>query len=157
VLSLTAIILIAHRKRKSLKVAAIVFALAGIVMVCTKLLADQTFNDVEKHIFNSSTVGQLQKALTVFLHHVENQIVKVDLWFGIAYLVIALLLVLTLVITRQRGLRIPKPLQNLMPSDGDNNSGPVENTSEPEPETRPPAAPRPAPKPRRPKPPRLVQ
>lgn len=146
-LSLIAIIWVSYNKRKGIKVVAIIFALAGLVMVLTKLAMDHVFSAVENHIFNSSSVGQLQKALTVFMHHAETQLVRVDLWFGIGYLIVALTLVITLILTRKRGLRIPKPLQNLMPSD---------NTSEGEDETETPR-PKPSPKPRPPKPPRLVQ
>ena len=157
-LSLAAIIMVAYSKRKGLRAIAIVFALAGLIMVLTKLITDQVFNSIEKHIFNAASVGQLQKSLTVFLHHVETQIVKVDLWFGIGYLLIALVLVLTLVFTRKRGLRIPKPLQNLMPSDDGSEEGEADESPEPRPQPESPKAkPKPSPKSRPARPPRLVQ
>lgn len=152
VMSLAAVIFIAPRKRKGIKAVTITLAFAGIAMVLTKFVSDRVFHALEKHAFNATTVGELQKALTVFLRHVENQLVKVDLWFGAGYLLVALILLVGLIVTRQRGLRIPKPLQALVPSDS------------PEPSPTPPkksngsaATPRPTPTPRQPKPPRLVQ
>lgn len=155
-LSLVAVIWVSRNKRKGIKVVAIIFALAGLVMVLTKLMMDHVFSVAEKHIFNSSSVGQLQKALTVFMHHAETQLVRVDLWFGVGYLMAALALVLALVFTRKRGLRIPKPLQNLMPSDNapEGEGGSQAPEAEDETET---ARPKPTPKPRPPRPPRLVQ
>ncbi|HET7060368.1 MAG TPA: SGNH/GDSL hydrolase family protein [Candidatus Saccharimonadales bacterium] len=150
-LSLIAVIFIAPRKRKGLKAIVIVLALSGLVMIATKLVSNQAFNSIKKHAFNASTVGELQKALTVFLRHAENQLVKVDLWFGIGYLLLALALVAALIITRQRGLRIPKPLQSAVPTEGPAAAPlPKENNT-------PPTLAKPAPRPRRPKPPRLVQ
>lgn len=149
IISLLAVIFIASRKRKGVKVIAVILALAGLVMVLTKFVSDQAFHSLEKHAFNASTVGELQKALTVFLRHAEDQLVKVDLWFGIGYLLLALVLLAILIITRKRGLRMPKRLQSAIPA-ADSEPEPVapkssNNTS---------AAPKP---PRAKKPPRLVQ
>ncbi len=147
IVSLLAVIFIAPRKRKGLKAVTVTLALAGLVMVFTKFVSDQAFHSLEKHAFNASTVGELQKALTVFLRHAEDQLVKVDLWFGIGYLLLALVLLAILITTRQRGLRIPKRLQAAIPA----------ADSEPEsagPDTSKPVDPKP---PRTKKPPRLVQ
>ena len=145
VLSAVLIYFLASRHRKGIKVIGITLAVAGAILVMTKFISDQVFRTVERHLFNQASVGQLQKSLTTFLHYVENQLTKVDLWFGIGYLVLAAILIGALVITRQRGLRIPKPLQALTPSDGPD----APESSSP--------APKPAPSPRGPKPPRLVQ
>jgi lysophospholipase L1-like esterase len=144
IISLLAVIFIASRKRKGVKVITVVLALAGLVMVSTKFVSDQAFHSLEKHAFNASTVGELQKALTVFLRHAEDQLVKVNLWFGIGYLLLALVLLVVLVITRQRGLRIPKRLQSAVPA----------ADLEPEPAAPTSATPKP---PRVKKPSRLVQ
>jgi lysophospholipase L1-like esterase len=182
-LSLVAVILVASRKRKGLKVAAVVFALAGLLMVATKLVSDKTVHTIEQHTFNSSTVGQVQKALDVFFHHIENQLVQVNVWFGIGYLLVAGVLIVALLVTRQKGLRMPAKLQAAMPlpysSSGDPTPEPAVSSSArpsarpnlrssrggvqaPKPSAaanapRPTQQPMPRPKPRRPKPPRLVQ
>ncbi len=144
-LSLMAVIFVAPRRRQGLKAVTVTLALAGLVMVLNKFASDQLFHTIRRHAFDGSTVGDLQKALTVFLRHAEDQLVKVDLWFGAAYLLLALVLLSALIITRRRGLRIPKPLQAAVPVDTP--------TSAPKTPKRPTASKTPRP----PKPPRLVQ
>ena len=144
---LLALVFTARRKRQAVKVVSVVLAMAGLVMVLNKFVSDQIFKQIENGAFNSSTVGELQKALTVFLNHAENQLVKVDLWFGLGYLLLALGLIVSLVITRQRGLRMPKPLQAAVPVEDK-----PERVSKPKTPAEPVAKP-----PRRPRPPRLIQ
>ncbi len=149
ILSSIGVLFLAVRKRKGFKVIGVLLAISGLTLVLTRLVSDQIFKAVEGNIFNQASVGSLQKSLTGFLHHVESQIVKVDFWFGIAYLLLALVILALLIGTRQRGLRMPKPLQNLTPSD----TGPLPaasaQPSNDKPSTRP--------KPRPSKPRRLVQ
>jgi hypothetical protein len=146
-LSLIAIMLVSPRKRKGVKAVTITLALAGLVMVLNKFASDQLFQTIRRHAFDGSTAGELQKALTVFLRHAEDQLVKVDLWFGIGYLLLALVLLAVLIITRQRGLRIPKRLQSAVPT----------TESTPAPKAASQKAVQKSPKSRPPKPPRLVQ
>ena len=159
-LSLVAVIFLAPRKRNSLKIIAAALALAGFVMVAAKFISDQVFSTIENRIFNATTVGELQRALTNFFHHAESQLVRVDLWFGIVYLIVAAIIVIVLISTRPRGIRIPKPLR--MPASqesgdtDDNNNQPV--SPAPSPKTGR-TAPVPKPKPKSPpsRPRRLVQ
>jgi hypothetical protein len=158
--SMVGVIFISKRHRNGVRNVGIVLLLAGLVLIVTKFLSDQIFNKVHHHVFNNTDVGQLQKALTVFMHHAEDQLVKVDLWFGITYLVLAAGILITLRSTRQRRQTAPSFL-----------------TSEPKaPSAQPKSAPAPpidtgnmkvsrngnaakisSPKPPRRKPPRLVQ
>lgn len=101
-LSTLGIVFIAPRKRKGLRRVGVVLLEAGIILVAVKFVADTVFNRVEKHIFNSSGAGQLEQSLTDFLHRIEAQLVKVNLWFGIAFLTLALLLFVILWFTRQK-------------------------------------------------------
>jgi hypothetical protein len=102
--SLVGVIFIAKRHRNGLRAAAIVLALAGIVLVVTKFLASTVFNKIQHQAFNNNDIGEVQKALTAFTHHVQDQVVKVDLWFGIGYLVLAAIILLILRGTRQRAM-----------------------------------------------------
>lgn len=149
-LSLVAVIFVAPRKRLGLKAVTVTLALAGLVMVFTRFVSDQLFHTIEKHAFNASTVGALQKALTVFFRHAEDQLVKVDLWFGLAYLLLALVLLTILIVSRQKGIRIPKLLQTAIPA-ADPTPSPAQKPSQNGNNTPP------TPKSRPPKPPRLVQ
>lgn len=150
-LSSAAIYFLAARRRKGIKIIGVTLAVAGVILVLTKFISDQAFRAVERHIFNQSSVGNLQKSLTTSLHYAENQLTKIDLWFGIGYLVLAAILIGALIITRQRGLRIPKPLQSITPSDSPEQVPTTPTDANNDLETQP------AVKPRRPKPPRLVQ
>lgn len=145
VLSTIGTFFLASRRRNGLKIISAVLAAAGVIMLLTKLVSDQLFKALENHVFNDTTVGQLQKALTNFFHQAESQLVKVDMWFGIAYLVIALLLVAGLLITKQRKIRSPF---------ADEKS--LRRAPSPAPAPKPSDPPKPS-APKRPKPPRLVQ
>ncbi len=152
-LSTLGVVFIAPRKRKGVRRVGVVLLEAGIILVAVKFVADTVFNQLEKHIFNNSNVGQLQQSLTDFLHRVEAQLVKVDLWFGIAFLALAVLLFVILWFTRQKSGKSAKP-------DTGRGSGTSENAL---PETSqaggtPPfPALRQPPRPKRPHRPRLIQ
>lgn len=154
ILSAVVIYFLSSRRRKGIKVIGVTMAVAGAVLVLTKFVSDQAFRTVERHIFDQTSIGQLQKSLTGFLRHIEHQLVTVDFWFGVGYLLLAAILLGALIVTRQRGLRIPKPLQALTPTDDS------ADPQQPQPENgnvRPRPGLKPEPKSRRPKPPRLVQ
>ncbi len=141
-LSTLGIVFIASRKRKGIKYLGVVLLVAGFILVAVKFMADVAFNQVEKRVFNNATVGQLQQSLTDFLHRVEAQLVKVDFWFGIAFLVLALVLIGILWFTRQKSGAAAKPV------DGDGMGTPQAGDTPPFPELKQP------PKPKRP---RLIQ
>jgi hypothetical protein len=158
-------ILFASRKRKGLKVVGVVLLLDGVVMLLAKLGSDETFHQVENRIFNAATVGQLQKALTTFFHHAEMQIAKTDMWFGVAYLALALVVLIILLSTTQRRIRPAVARLGNLPG---RSSEPAER-KQPKAELTDrlragrPAGPSPTetdkdrPAPKRPKPPRLIQ
>lgn len=98
--SLLGVIFVAERHRNGLKVAAIVVALAGVVLLIVKLLSGQVFSHAQSQLLSGKS-GEVHKALTTFLHYVVNQLIKIDLWFGVAYLVAAVVILITLRATRQ--------------------------------------------------------
>ncbi|HSW85233.1 MAG TPA: hypothetical protein VLF79_01280 [Candidatus Saccharimonadales bacterium] len=163
------ILFIAPRKRFGLRRLGIVLVIAGIILIIIKFLYDATFNKVEDHVFNNANVGEIQKSLTDFSHHVEAQLVRIDLWFGIAFVLIGSIILIVLWATRPKPptkLQGPKPGDTIKPSD----NKPVSNQSAPPP-TRPVSgSPTPAPtvpsqrpplpvlkSQPRPRPPRLIQ
>jgi len=146
VLSTVGIIFIATRRRKGLRRVAIVLTEAGILLVATKFIADTAFKRLEKKLFNSSSVGQLQQSLTDFLHRLETQLVRIDLWFGIAFLALAVLLFALLWFTRDRN-RANADDSSAQSKDGTTSTQTMDKS-----------APLPNLKPRsKPKPPRLIQ
>ncbi len=167
ILSAIGIIFISFGKRKGVRRVGIVLLIAGVALVILKFAADYTFKKAEHRLFNNSDVGQLQQSLTDFLHRIESAMVRIDLWFGIAFLLLAAVIFGILAATRHREDK-PKNLADLpddMPEPTDDAAPlilsrkrlkrPVENlTPVGRPVPREPTA-TPAPKPKRP--PRLVQ
>lgn len=153
------VFLLAGTKRQGVKITSIVLALAGLVLVSTKFYSNQVTNSLQQQVFNANTVGQLQKALTTFFSLLEDQLVKVDLWFGIAYLAIAAIGGIALYATRQRGIKMSSSLLS-EPAASKPKAKPAASTKKPQP-AKPKIAPTPKPaaqkRPPRRKPPRLVQ
>ena len=151
-LSMLGIVFIAPKRRRGLRRVGIVVLEAGIILVAAKFVADTVFNRVEKRIFNNSSVGQLQQPLTDFLHRLEIQLVKVEFWFGIAFLVVGVLLLGILWFTRHKPAKTakrPKPDKSDGPSSGDSKT----DERPPLPVFKQP----PRPNSNRPRPPRLIQ
>jgi hypothetical protein len=170
--SFVGVVFIAKRHRGGLKVAAIVLGLAGVVLVIIKLLTGQIFNHAQQQLL-SGRAGEVHKALTAFLHLAINQIISVDLWFGIGYLVVAIIILIGLRSSRRR------PAPSFLRSDPEPTENPfeIEETPRPAPASRPArppigpddelrlknpsrpttAPPAPSAKPKRRKPPKLVQ
>ncbi|HVI60663.1 MAG TPA: hypothetical protein VM535_00730, partial [Candidatus Saccharimonadales bacterium] len=155
VLSAVGVFFLAAQRRRGIKIITIILAIDGLILVSTKFASDQAFNSLERHIFNAASVGQLQKALTTFFGLVEDQLIKVDLWFGLAYIGLAVISLVALLASRQRGINMSSSLL----------AGPSATKPKPAAPSRPtrpakPTATSPKPaakKPRPPRPPRLVQ
>jgi hypothetical protein len=151
-LSILGIVFIAPRKRRGVRRVGIVMLEAGLILLAVKLAADTVFNHLKKRIFNNSSVGQLQQSLTDFLHRLEVQLVKVEFWFAIAFLVIGVLLLGLLWLTRNKSV---KPAKKPRP---DKTEGPSSGSSSTDERPPLPVFKRPPrPNPNKPRPPRLIQ
>lgn len=176
------IVFLALSRRRGLRRVGVVLALAGVILIVSKFVSDYALKKAEGQVFNTTNVGQLQKSLTDFAHRVQASLVKIDLWFGAAFLLLALIIFCVLLATRDK---TGKPKQNLEGATdeqkpkgqlpllkarkrlarpfGDNSIMPLgaKPGGAPEPPKKPSSAPLipPAPegKPKRRKPPRLIQ
>ncbi len=110
--SAVGMVFMTQRHRNGLRAVGIVLTIAGLALICAKFLSDQILDSAQRQIFNNENIGELQKALTAFMRLVEDQVLKIDFWFGIAYLALALIIFLLLFITRQRQQKTPKFLRN---------------------------------------------
>ncbi len=108
ILMLMGIFFLTPRRRRGLRRIGSVMVLAGIILVAIKFVADTAFNHAEKQLFNGSGIGQLQHSLTGFLQRLEAQLVKIDLWFGIAFLALGALLLGILWLSRDKGPKAAK-------------------------------------------------
>lgn len=181
-----AIIFLLPARRKGWRRVGIVLFEAGAVLIVWKLVADAVFKRLERHVFDTSDVGQLQQSLTDFAHRVEAAIVKIDLWFGVGFIVLALVIFSILLATRRKGPKAPsknsgheaaqtppagplplikarqhlkwRPNESIMPL-GAKPGGEEKPATVPEPEQPPQSAPSPAAEtpPKRKKRPRLIQ
>jgi hypothetical protein len=104
VLSALGIVFISLERRKGVRQVGLILLLSGVALIALKFFADFTFKKVlEQRIFNKAHTGQLQQSLTDFVHRVESAMVKTDLLFGIAFVVLALVILGILMKTRQKG------------------------------------------------------
>jgi hypothetical protein len=114
------VVFVSRSRRKGLRLVGIVLLLAGTALVLVKFIANAVFRHAETRVFNDSTVGQLQRALTDFAHRVETSVVRTELWFGIAFLLMAAIIFGILAGTRKSGE--PKPRAEL-PEISDEDAG----------------------------------
>lgn len=97
------IVVIAPLRRKGWRRVGIVLLEAGALLIIGKFVADFLLGKVEAKAFNASSVGQLQQSLTAFARHVESAIVKIDLYFGLLYVLLAAVVLILLYRTRHAG------------------------------------------------------
>lgn len=110
------VIFISAKKRKGLHRVGVTLTFAGVILITSRFAADYALKHVETQVFNNSSVGDLQRSLTSFAQLVESQIVKIDMYFGIAYLVLAALIFIGLMIFQSaKNKSKPKPTQPELP------------------------------------------
>jgi hypothetical protein len=109
ILSVIGIVFCSRSKRSGIRKVSIVLFISGIILVIDKLITDALFSKFKSSAFNGVNNSQIQQSLTSFAHYVEAELVKIDLWFGIAYLALAIILFGLLIATRQRTKKPKKP------------------------------------------------
>jgi hypothetical protein len=72
------------------------------LLVADKFSTDFAFNKLKDRAFTNVGSSQIQQSLTSFVHFIEKELVKIDLWFGIAYVVLAVVLLSILILARHR-------------------------------------------------------
>jgi hypothetical protein len=145
------ILALALRKRSGIRRIGIVFFLSGLILVAGKFIADKLFERVQDKAFNGASNGQLQQSLTDVLHRAENELVRIDLWFGLAFLAVGVIILLALLGTRRK-----KPTDTPdSGADSPDNQPPEEEPSTDEALRE--RSIRPPDQPRGPRPPRLIQ
>lgn len=108
VLCAVGIFFIAPRKRLGLRRIGYVLLVAGVLLTAVKFVADAVFKRVEDKLFNQAVNGPLQQSLTTVAHKAESQLVNVNMYFGIAFVVLALVIFVVLIVTRGRAIKPPK-------------------------------------------------
>jgi len=96
------------KKRKALRSISIVLIIAGLILIGLRLAVDKALTVVEKKIFNQSNIGQLQQSLIKFLGEAAHELTKPFLWFGGGYILAAILILIMLVVMKNRKRSKPK-------------------------------------------------
>jgi hypothetical protein len=99
-LSALGLIFLSSWNRKGLRRVGFITLIAGIVLILSKLITDIAFNRLETRIFNNTNAGQIQHSLINFANTVQDQLARIDLYFGIAYVVLAALILIYIYSTR---------------------------------------------------------
>lgn len=167
------IIFIAPTRRRGWRRVGSVLLTAGIILIAITFLANWAVKEIESHVKSKVLNGQLQQPYHDLLQKIESSLVRSDMWFGIFYVTLAVIIFIGLFILHRRsnkpaknesdikpvppGTTFPptntEPPAGLMPTPrwtGAQTSSPPRPSRTPS----PPAAP--SPQPRR-KPPKLVQ
>ncbi len=101
-LSILVIVFCSRSKRIGLRLIGIILLISGLLMIADKFSTDFAFNKLKDRVFNNVGSSQIQQSLTTFVHFMEKELVKIDLWFGIAYVALAVVLIGILILTRHR-------------------------------------------------------
>jgi hypothetical protein len=105
IFSILGIVFCSRSKRLGVRRISIVLLIGGVLLVIDKFVADIAFNKLKNRAFKGVSSSQIQQSLTSFAHYVETEISKVNLWFGIAYIILAVILFVILIATRHRQMR----------------------------------------------------
>lgn len=98
-----AIIFLARSRRGGLKIVAITLMFTGLLMLAIKYVADTVVTKYQDKIFSNVFNLNLKQSFHVLLKSVEASLVKTYLYFGIGLIVLGLVIIILLVITRNRG------------------------------------------------------
>jgi hypothetical protein len=102
ILSILIIVFCSRSKRIGIRFIGIILLISGLLLVADKFLTDFAFNKLKDRAFNSVGSSQIQQSLTSFVHFIEKELVKIDLWFGLGYVALAVVLIGILILTRHR-------------------------------------------------------
>lgn len=92
ILSATVFMLLYSPKKRGIRWTSIILAVAGALLLTTTFTADIAFKQAEDRIFNAATDGEVQKSLASFFDQVQNASTQIQMYFGIGFLVLAVIL-----------------------------------------------------------------
>lgn len=112
IISILGIMYCARSRRSGIRRIGIILLISGLLLVASSFATDVAFNTLRERVLTKINEVQIQPSLTSFTHYLEAQLAKIDLWSGIAYIVLAILLFGVLLLTRRR---TPKPAKEAKP------------------------------------------
>jgi hypothetical protein len=100
------VIFLHPEQRKGIRKVAFVMAFAGILLVASKYITDFFVNKFEDKLFAGNVTDQLQTSRSNLLEQVEAAFIQTNLWFGIAFLILAAVLLIWLFQSRERRSKV---------------------------------------------------
>ena len=167
-ISLLVVLFVSRTKRVGLRRISIISLISGLLLVSTKFVSDALYNSHKDQLFNGLNNGALQGSIEKFVHSIVGELVNINFWFGIGYLVFAVVVLFILLLTRTKSANPtesksqdrPEELP-LVPQNKPSRTNPIEYETPPSKPIGTPNAAKPAYKPtkrRTPhKPPKLIQ
>jgi hypothetical protein len=167
VVCILAIIFIAKPRRKGWRRIASTLLVVGILLIASKFVGDYATKRLEDQVGKSKTfVSQLHQPTNDLIEHVESGVVQTNLYFGIGYALIAIIIYIVLRKTREGSGKSKSNKPYVPPKDPSDNKPeprrsptPVDATGTTQKPTGPPVfkTPQPTAKRKPQKPPRLIQ
>ncbi|HSX36700.1 MAG TPA: hypothetical protein VLG13_01090 [Patescibacteria group bacterium] len=87
VLSGVGVVFLAATRRKGMRRIGTLLVAGGLVILLLILASNVALHRVENKAFTNDKVGQLQQSLVDFAHRAQSFLARVDLWFGIGFVV----------------------------------------------------------------------
>jgi hypothetical protein len=81
------------RKTRALRKISGTFLISGLVLLVLKLLSDTASSRITHQVSKNSTLSQFQTPVQNLAREIVRYLGKIDMWFGIIYLIIALIII----------------------------------------------------------------
>lgn len=95
-LSGVGVVFLAATRRKGARRLGTLLISSGLVILLLILISSTVLHRLESKVFTTAKVGQLQQSLVDFAHRAQSALAKVDLWFGIGFIVAGVIIYLLL-------------------------------------------------------------
>lgn len=102
VITALCVIAIASTRRRGLRRIGFVLLEAGFVLVITKLATDTIISHIQAASYSKDFNGQIRQPYINLLHTIANNYVRTDFVFGIGFVVLAVVIFVGLIATRDR-------------------------------------------------------
>lgn len=96
VLAGAGIVFLAATKRSGLKRVGKILIGAGTIVLLLIVVSGAGFSRLEHQVFTKDNVGLLQQSLVDFAHRAQSALTKVDLWFGITFVLLGIAVLIAL-------------------------------------------------------------
>lgn len=106
IVSALTIVFASPRRRKGLRKLGYTLIYAGAMLIATKFVSDMVLKNVQGKLFNDPSMVDIKNSLISFINLLESQIVKINLYFGIAFVAIAIIIFFTLIKTRDKKSKV---------------------------------------------------